>query len=106
VAELTEAQRRAALEKAAAARRARTEFKDRLKHGGTSLQQVLDAANRDDVLGEMRVSEVLESLPGVGKVRAQQIMQRLQIAESRRLRGMGEQQRKALLAEFASTRKV
>jgi ribosomal protein S13 len=48
----------------------------------------------------MKVSALLEALPGVGKVRAQQIMERLEIAPSRRLRGLGERQRKALLAEF------
>lgn len=100
--ELTEEQRAAALEKAAAARRARAELKDRLKRGGTTLAEVLKDANTDDVLGKMKVSALLEALPGVGKVRAQQIMERLEIAASRRLRGLGERQRKALLAEFNS----
>jgi hypothetical protein len=98
--ELTEEQRAAALEKAAAARRARAELKDRLKRGGTTLAEVLKDADKDDVLGKMKVSALLEALPGVGKVRAQQAMERLEIASSRRLRGLGERQRKALLAEF------
>jgi hypothetical protein len=98
--ELTEEQRAAALEKAAAARRARAELKERLKRGGTTLRDVLDQADSDEVLGKMKVSALLEALPGVGKVRAQQIMERLEIAPSRRLRGLGERQRKALLAEF------
>lgn len=98
--QLTEEQRAAALEKAAAARRARAELKERLKRGGTSLAEVLDSADNDETLGKMKVSALLEALPGVGKVRAQQIMERLEIASSRRLRGLGERQRKALLAEF------
>ena len=98
--ELTEEQRAAALQKAAAARRARAELKDRLKRGGTTLADVLKDADTNDVLGKMKVSALLESLPGVGKVRAQQIMERLEIASSRRLRGLGERQRKALLSEF------
>jgi hypothetical protein len=98
--ELTEEQRAAALEKAAAARRARAELKERLKRGGTTLGDVLEQADSDEVLGKMKVSALLEALPGVGKVRAQQIMERLEIAPSRRLRGLGERQRKALLAEF------
>src|SRR5256714_9040616 len=48
----------------------------------------------------MKVSALLEAMPGVGKVRAQQIMERLEIAPSRRLRGLGDRQRKALLADF------
>lgn len=100
--QLTEEQRAEALEKAAAARRARAELKERLKRGGTSLKDVLDQAETDEVLGKMKVAALLEALPGVGKVRAQQIMERLEIAPSRRLRGLGERQRKALLAEFAA----
>lgn len=98
--QLTEEQRAAALEKAAAARRVRAELKERLKRGGTNLTDVLIAADNDEVLGKMKVSALLESLPGVGKVRAAQIMERLEIATSRRLRGLGERQRKALLSEF------
>ena len=44
--QLTDEQRAAALEKAAAARRSRAELKERLKRGGTTLKQVLaDAEN-------------------------------------------------------------
>ncbi|MER2093613.1 MAG: integration host factor, actinobacterial type [Saccharopolyspora rectivirgula] len=99
--QLTEEQRAAALEKAAAARRARAELKERLKRGGTTLAQVLEDAEKDEVLGKMKVSALLEALPGVGKVRAQQIMERLEIASSRRLRGLGERPRKALLTAFS-----
>jgi transposase len=98
--QLTEEQRAAALEKAAAARRARAELKDRLKRGGTTLKEVLVQSDTDDVLGKMKVSALLEAMPGVGKVRAAQIMERLEIATSRRLRGLGDRQRKALLTEF------
>ncbi len=100
--QLTEEQRAAALEKAAAARRARAELKDRLKRGGTTLGEVLKQADTDEVLGKMKVSALLEAMPGVGKVRAAQIMERLEIAPSRRLRGLGDRQRKALLADFES----
>lgn len=98
--QLTEEQRTAALEKAAAARRTRAELKDRLKRGGTTLKEVLKQSDNDEVLGKMKVSALLEAMPGVGKVRAAQIMERLEIAPSRRLRGLGDRQRKALLADF------
>jgi len=99
--QLTEEQRAAALEKAAAARKSRAELKERLKRGGITLKEVLTQADSDDVLGKMKVSALLEAMPGVGKVRAAQIMERLEIAPSRRLRGLGDRQRKALLAEFS-----
>ena len=98
---LTPEQRSAALEKAAKARKERAEVKNKLKNGGISLSEVLADSLKDEVIGKMKVSALLESLPGVGKVRAKQIMERLKIAETRRLRGLGDQQRKALLAEFA-----
>ena len=102
--QLTEEQRAAALEKAAAARRTRAELKDRLKRGGTTLKEVLTQSDSDEVLGKMKVSALLEAMPGVGKVRAAQIMERLEIAPSRRLRGLGDRQRKALLADSHPTR--
>lgn len=99
---LSPEQRQAALEKAAEIRKARAELKDELKSGKTTLASVLDRAENDDVVGKLKVSAVLQAMPGIGKIRAQQIMERLKIADSRRLRGLGEQQRKALLGEFAA----
>ena len=97
---LTPEQRTAALEKAAAARRERAEIKNRLKHSGASLSEVVAEGRKNEVVGKMKVSALLESLPGVGKVRAKQIMERLGIAESRRVRGLGANQRTALENEF------
>jgi hypothetical protein len=97
---LTPEQRAAALEKAAAARRARAELKHRLKTHGTSLAQVLDSGETDDAVGKMKVVAVLESMPGVGKVRAQPLMEELEISPARRVRGLGAKQREALLRAF------
>ena len=99
---LTPEQRAAALEKAAAARRRRAEVKNRLKHSGTTLESVLRDGDSDEVIGKMKVSAVLEAMPGVGKVRAQRIMEKLGIAQSRRVRGLGTNQRAALTREFES----
>jgi transposase len=101
---LTSQQRAEALAKAAAARQRRAEIKARLKHSGESLGAVLDLGEKDDVVGKMRVTALLESLPGVGKVRAAQIMERLGIAPTRRVRGLGAKQRAALVAEFGGRR--
>ena len=97
---LTPEQRSAALAKAAAARRERAEVKNRLKHSGASLSEVVRSGQTNEVIGKMRVSALLESMPGVGKVRARQIMERLQIAETRRVRGLGINQVAALEREF------
>ena len=97
---LTPDQRAAALEKAAKARKDRAEVKNNLKRGGTTLPAVLKQGQSDDTVGKMKVSALLEAMPGVGKVRARQIMERLGIAESRRVRGLGANQRTALESEF------
>jgi hypothetical protein len=97
---LSPEQRAAALEKAAAARRERAAVKNRLKTGSTTLAELLRTADTDDAVGKMKVSALLESMKGVGKVRAREIMSRLDIAENRRVRGLGAHQREALEREF------
>ncbi|HEY7858393.1 MAG TPA: integration host factor, actinobacterial type [Candidatus Nanopelagicales bacterium] len=99
---LTPEQRSDALAKAAQARRVRAEVKNRLKHSGASISEVIDAGQSDDMIGKMKVSALLEAMPGVGKVRAKEIMDRLQIAENRRVRGLGAHQITALGKEFAA----
>lgn len=98
---LTPEQRTQALAKAAEARKKRAEVKGELKSGKRSLGDLLMKADKDDTLGKMKVSTVLESLPGVGKVRAQKIMEELDISATRRIRGLGAKQREHLLAKFA-----
>lgn len=100
---LTPEQRAAALEKAAAARKSRAELKVRLKSSGTRLDEVLADGAEDEVIGKMKVVAVLEAMPGVGKVRAQKIMERLEISPSRRVRGLGSKQREALVREFSGS---
>ena len=97
---LTDEQRKEALAKAAEARKRRAELKGQLKAESVSLREVLGRQG-DDVVGKMKVSSVLEALPGVGKVRARKIMERLDISASRRVRGLGAKQKDALLSEFS-----
>jgi hypothetical protein len=99
---LTPEQRQAALAKAAAARRERAELKEKLKMGSVTLKELLDRANEDDIVGKMKVVAALEAMPGVGKVKARRTMDDIGISETRRIRGLGEQQRKALLDAFSS----
>ena len=99
--QLTPEQRAAALEKTAAARKTRAALMVRLKTNGASLAEVLDSGDGDEVVGKMKVIAVLESMPGVGKVRAQRLMETLEISPTRRVRGLGAKQREALLKTFA-----
>lgn len=97
---LSPEQREQALVKAAEARRARAELKEKLKMGSVRLSDLFGQADRDDHVGKMKVLAVLEALPGVGKVKARRTMEEIGIADSRRVRGLGEQQKKALLEAF------
>ena len=99
---LTPEQRQAALDKAAASRRERAEVKNRLKNSGASISDVLREGRANEVIGKMRVVDLLQSLPGLGKVRSRQVMERLGIAESRRVRGLGAKQVAALEREFST----
>lgn len=99
---LTPEQRQAALDKAAASRRERAEVKNRLKNSGASIVEVIAEGQSNEVVGKMKVVDLLQAMPGLGKVRARQLMERLGIAESRRVRGLGAKQVAALTAEFGS----
>ena len=102
---LTAEQRQQALRKAAAARRVRAEVKEKLKIGSLTLAELFEQADRSgdpgEMLAKLKVVSVLESLPGVGKVRARRIMEEFEISESRRVRGLGSNQRRALLERFS-----
>ena len=97
---LTPEQRTAALEKAAAARQARAEVKNRLKYSQGSLSDVIEQGRTDDTIGKLKVVALLESMPGVGKVKARAIMAEIGISETRRVRGLGPHQAKALVDRF------
>lgn len=99
--QMSDSQRAAALERAALARRVRAEVKELLKSGSLDFQGLLERADEDDLIGGIKVSAVLSSMPGTGKVRAKRMMEEIGIADNRRLRGLGDNQRSALLAEFS-----
>ena len=98
--QLSAEERQAALEKAKAARIKRAQVRDDLKNGKLSLQDVLTMKD-DPIVGRMKVSTLIETLPGYGKAKAEKIMGELKIAESRRLKVLGERQEAALLERLA-----
>lgn len=99
---LTAQQRSEALVKAAAARRERADIRAQLKDGGVRIAEVIAGGATSDAIAKMKVSTLLESMPGIGRVKAGQIMNELGIAPSRRVRGLGRHQAAALLARFES----
>jgi hypothetical protein len=94
--------RQAALQKAAAARRQRAELKEKLKMGSLTFKELLEQAERDEVVAKMKVVTVLESLPGLGKVKARRLMEEIGISETRRVQGLGDKQRRSLFEKLAA----
>ncbi len=83
--------------KALAARALRSRAKQDLKTGLTSVAAILEKAATEPALDRLKVCDLLEALPGIGKVRATVIMSELGIAPTRRVRGLGVHQRRALV---------
>ena len=94
--QLSPEERQAALEKAKAARIKRAEVRDDLKSGKLTLEKVLEMKN-DPVVGRMKVSTLIETLPGYGKAKASKIMDELGISATRRVKGLGARQREQLV---------
>lgn len=101
--QLSPDQRQAALAKAAAARRLRAELKEKLKMGSTSLEELFDMAAKDEIVGKMKVLSVLESLPGLGKVKARRTLEECEISETRRIQGLGVNQRRKLFERLSDS---
>jgi len=99
---LTPDERRAALEKAATARRVRAQVKEELKTASLSLPELFHRAEIDEMVGKLKVVSMLEAMPNTGKVKARRLMRELDISESRRLRGLGPNQKRRLLEHFGA----
>ena len=87
-------------EKAAAARQARAKLKAQVKKGELSLADVLARAG-DPIVARMKVSSLLESMPGYGKAKTEKIMTELEISPTRRVQGLGSKQKEQLLAKVS-----
>ncbi len=85
-----------ALKKAQKVRKDRAALREQMKAGKMTFKDVI-AKKDDDVVGGMRIKYVLESMPGIGKVRAKEIMDKIGIDENRKVKGLGSRQIAALL---------
>lgn len=97
---LTPEERSEALEKAAAARKQRAAIKSDLKNGATKLSDVLTLAKDDPVVAKLRVTALLQALPGVGPAKSAAIMEEVKISPSRRVGGLGKHQAQRLVELF------
>lgn len=99
--EMTDEQRAAALQRAGEARRLRAEVKQLLKTGSLSFADVLERADEDDLIAGTKIKAIIVSMPHMGKVSTNRLMEEIGIAENRTIRGLGPNQRKALLEHFS-----
>lgn len=99
--QLSAEQLQAARQAAANARRTRAEFKAKVRACEQTLGCALDLAAEDDILAHVKVVDLLKCVPRVGEKRAAEVMERLEIAPNRRLRGLGRNQVAGLKAEFS-----
>ncbi len=97
---LSDEERTRALEIAKLSRQERARVKEEIRRGAISFSQFIESAQQNPVLAKMRVVELLESLPGYGKIRAQAVMEKFEISPTRRVQGLGRHQLSSLLKEF------
>ena len=97
----TPEQRAAALARAAEARKLRAEMKQLLKTGSITLASLFAKAESNDLLAGMKIAALLPSMPGMGKVKANRLMEEIGIADIRRIGGLTDRQRQALLDHFS-----
>jgi guanylate kinase len=98
--QLTAEERALALAKAKASRQIRSSVKARVKSGELLISDVIAMAKNDEAVAKMRVLELVESMSGVGKIRAKTILERLHISLTRRIQGLGRHQLESLVNEF------
>jgi guanylate kinase len=93
---LPDVDRAAAAKAAVAARRARAAVKESIHHRERSAVDVVESAWAGSPTAPeatLRVRELLTSVPSVGPTRAARVMAQLEIAESKRVGGLGIRQR-------------
>ena len=92
---LDPAARRRNAELAIAARRERSKIKSALKEGSLSMREIFESSSV--AAQRMRVIELLTSLPQMGPLRAESLMEKVGISRTRRIAGLGVRQRRELL---------
>lgn len=102
----TAAERDAALRWAAAVRKARAALRRDVGAGRCDLADVLDRAATDPLVGQVRLSFLLESLPGARKVDTRRHLLRLGLDGDLPLSELDDGIRQVVLREFPMTSRV
>jgi hypothetical protein len=82
-------------------RKKRSEVKRALKKGDLNLSRLLnDKDLYKEIISNMKVFELLKSLPEIGIVRADKILKKLKINYCKKMGGLGKKQKKNFLNYF------
>jgi guanylate kinase len=90
--------RRKAGRNAVLARQERARIKDQISSGELNFFSLFETKSK--AIARMKMIDLLQSVPGVGKVRARVILERSKISHSRRIGGVGHRQKALLRKEF------
>lgn len=82
------------LKKARLYRIQRAQIKQSVKKGIVSLGDVFNGSvNYKDIVGNMKLIDIVKSLPGIGDIKAKKILNSLSISERKTIKGLGEKQK-------------
>jgi hypothetical protein len=65
------------------------------------ISELFERAEEDELIAGLKVESLVAAMPGTGKIKAKRLMESIGIAENRRIRGLGVNQKEALIAEFS-----
>lgn len=98
---ITAAQRKIALSKARRLHDEMAQVRVSISTENLGLAEALSDFVATSAVNSLYVVKLLESLPGVGKVRARRVMSEIGIPPKRRVLGLDARQREALIKELA-----
>ena len=89
------------LEKARVVRKRRSEIKDQLKQGKTTIRKLFkDKKLYEEYISGMKVLAVVSSLPGNGKMSAIKVLEELHISPNKKMGGLGKNQKASFFKYF------
>ena len=102
---LSNEEKNSALERAREIRKKRSEIKKGLKAGSLALEELLTEENKYfPEVSEMRIMDLMKSLPGFGDIRVSKILEELKISSRKKIKGLGDRQKSRLLDYFTGLR--
>lgn len=101
LARLSDEARKKGLEKARVVRKKRSQIKEELKQGKTTLKKLIeDDELFQEYVSGMKVLSIVSSLPGNGKMNALRVLEELKISPSKKMGGLGKNQKASFFKHF------